>query len=79
MVSTMEILPLFQLQKALAMPIAIAKESTTQAAMTEAPSLCVQLHLLIQQVQGVVFMRKIQVSLQYFIHNLDNNINKMKS
>ena len=79
MVSTMEILPLFQLQKALAMPIAIAKESTTQAAMTEAPSLCVQLHLLIQQVQGVVFMRKIQVSLQYFVYNLDNNINKMKS
>ena len=74
MVSTTEILPLFQLQKALAMPIAIAKESTTQAAMTEAPSLCVQLHLLIQQVQGVVFMRKIQVSLQYFIYNLGNNI-----
>ena len=79
MVSTMEILPVFQLQKALAMPIAIAKESTTQAAMTEAPSLCVQLHLLIQQVQGVVFMRKIQVSLQYFIYHLDNNINKIKS
>ena len=58
MVLIMEVTPLKLQQKLLVLLIPTAKESMTQDAMTVARSLCVQIQLLMQQVQEVVSMRK---------------------
>ena len=54
----MEVTPHKRQQKLLVLLIPTAKESMTQVAMTVARSLCVQIQLLMQQVQEVVSMRK---------------------